>query len=79
MTIQADLILGQQLQQWQDYYNRRRKHGSINQSPWQKWESLKAQTPTLEEVHRIYELKPEKIRDADYYVDTRKPRRAVGL
>jgi transposase InsO family protein len=45
--------LTEQLQQWQDYYNRQRKHGSINQTPWSKWESLKAQTPTLEEVQRL--------------------------
>ena len=71
--------LDEQLQQWQDYYNRQRKHGSINQSPWQKWESLKAQTPILKEVHRIYKLKPERIRDADYYIDIGKPRRVIGL
>ncbi|GFE71434.1 hypothetical protein CFPU101_40440 [Chroococcus sp. FPU101] len=56
-----------------------RKHGSINQTPWDKWESLKAQTPTLEEVQKIYGLKKERIRDADYRADIGKPRRVIRL
>ncbi len=71
--------LFEQLQQWQDYYKRDREHGSINQTPWQKWEALKAQIPTLEEVQRIYGLKKERIRDADYRVDRGKPRRVILL
>jgi transposase InsO family protein len=68
-----------QLRQWQDYYNRDRKHGSINQTPWQKWETLKALTPTPEEVQKIYGLKTERIRDADYRADCGKPRRVIRL
>lgn len=71
--------LTEQLQQWQDYYNRQRKHGSINQTPWSKWESLKAQTPTLEEVQRLYGFKKERLRDADYRLDIGKPRRVIRL
>lgn len=32
----ADLVT--QLQQWQDYYNYERRHSSLNQAPWQKWQ-----------------------------------------
>jgi transposase InsO family protein len=71
--------LSEQLQQGQDYYNRHRKHSSINQTPWSKWESLNAQTPTLEEVQRLYGLKKERLRDADYRADIGKPRRVIRL
>lgn len=42
-----------------------------------KWESLKAQTPTLEEVQKIYGLKKERIRDADYRADIGKLRKVI--
>jgi len=71
--------LCQQLQQWQDDYNRHRKHGSINQTPWDKWQSLKAQTPTHAQVQRTYGLKQERIRHADYRTDIGKPRRVICL
>ena len=35
-----------QLQQCQDYYNHQRRHGSLNQTPWQKWQMLQAKTRT---------------------------------
>lgn len=71
--------LFKQLQQWQNYYNRHRKHGSINQTPWDKWESLKTKVPTVEEVQRIYELKKERIRDSYYRADTGNPKKIIRL
>lgn len=71
--------LSQQLQQWQDYYNRQRKHGSINQTPWQKWEQLMEKTPTFEQVRASYELAKERIRHRDYRMDIGKPKKVIGL
>ena len=71
--------LSAQLQQWQDYYNRHRKHCSIHQTPWHKWQALQAITPTLQQVQRIYALKQERIRVADYCTDIGKPRRVICL
>jgi len=52
------LDLPQQLHQWQDYYNRQRRHCSLhNQTPWQKWQLLAAMTPTWEQVIRTCVLR----------------------
>lgn len=40
---------------------------------------LQAITPTLQEVQRIYQLKRERIRAADYRTDIGKPRRVICL
>lgn len=73
----SDLV--EQLQQWQDYYNRQRKHGSINQTPWEKWESLKDKTPTLDEVQNSYEPAKERIRDSYYRADLGNPKKVIRL
>jgi transposase InsO family protein len=72
-----DLV--EQLQQWQEYYNRERRHGSIGKAPWQKWEALVASTPTSEQVRSSYALSKERIRNADYLQDIGKPRRVLSL
>jgi transposase InsO family protein len=72
-----DLV--EQLQQWQKYYNRERRHGSIGKAPWQKWEALVTSTPTSEEVKSNYALSKERIRDADYRRDIGKPKWAWSL
>lgn len=71
--------LSQQLQPWQDDYNRQRKHGSINQTPWQKWECFRAKTPTLQQVRDSYDPTQERIRSRDYRLDIGKPRKVIGL
>ncbi len=64
------LDLPQQLQQWQDYYNRQRRHCSLNnQTPWQKWQRLAASTPTWEQVTAAYDSSKERIRCSDYLLD----------
>jgi transposase InsO family protein len=72
-----DLV--EQLQQWQEYYNRERRHSSIGKAPWQKWEALVASTPTSEQVRSNYALSKERIRNADYLQDIGKPRRVLSL
>jgi transposase InsO family protein len=62
-----DLV--EQLQQWQEYYNRERRHGSIGKAPWQKWEALVASTPTPEQVKSNYALSKKRIQDANYRRD----------
>jgi len=71
--------LSQQLQQWQYYFNHQRKHGSLNQTPWQKWEQLMEKTPTFEQVRATYELTKERIRHRDYRMDIGKPRKVICL
>jgi transposase InsO family protein len=74
---QADLKapdLPQQLQRWQDYYNRDRRHSSIGKSPWQKWQALLSLIPTDEQVKTIYQQSTERIRHADYRRDIGKPK-----
>lgn len=71
--------LSEQLQQWQDYYNHQRKHGSLNQTPWHKWEKLMEKTPTFEQVRASYELTQERIRHRDYRIDMGKPRKVICL
>jgi transposase InsO family protein len=66
--------LSDQLQQWQHYYNRERRHSSIGKSPWQKWQDLMALIPTQEQVSSIYQASTERIRYADYRRDIGKPR-----
>ncbi len=64
------LELSQQLQQWQDYYNRQRRHCSLhNQTPWQKWQRLAASTPTWEQGRAAYGPSKERIRCSDYLLD----------
>lgn len=53
------LHLAEQLQQWQDYYNRERRHGSLAKTPWQKWQELTDKVPTLQQVQEIYSQKRE--------------------
>lgn len=38
LTLETDLPL--QLRQWQDGSNHQRRHGSLNQAPWQHWLQL---------------------------------------
>jgi transposase InsO family protein len=66
--------LPEQLQQWQCYYNRERRHSSIGKSPWQKWQDLIALIPTQEKVSSIYQSSTERIRYADYRRDIGKPK-----
>ncbi|MBV8884801.1 MAG: IS481 family transposase, partial [Chroococcidiopsidaceae cyanobacterium CP_BM_RX_35] len=71
--------LSKQLQAWQDYYNHQRKHGSLNQTPWLKWQLLQVKTPTQESVRASYDLSSERIRHRDYRTDIGKPRKVICL
>ena len=73
----ADLPV--QLQQWQEYYNHHRRHSSLNQAPWQKWQQLAATTPGWSQVRAAYEPTKERIRHADYRFDIGKPRKVWSL
>jgi transposase InsO family protein len=61
--------LREQLQQWQNYYNRERRHSSLGQSPWQKLQERLALIPDQEQVSSIYQSSTERIRYADYRRD----------
>jgi transposase InsO family protein len=63
-----------QLQQWQVYYNRERRHSSIGKSPWQKLQELVPSIPTLEQVRSMYQSSTERIRHAHYQRDIGKVR-----
>lgn len=73
----ADLPV--QLQQWQEYYNHHRRHSSLNQAPWQKWQQLAATTPGWSQVRAAYEPTKERIRHADYRFDIGKPKKVWCL
>jgi transposase InsO family protein len=64
-----------QLQQWQDYYNLQRRHGSLNQAPWQKWLQRAETTPSWEQVIAAYDPTQERIRDAYYLRDIGRPKK----
>ena len=60
------------LEEWQSYYNCDRPHGSLNnQTPWEVWLGLAAQTPWAEEVFAAYDPSKEYIQDQNYYFETR--------
>jgi len=69
----------QQWQQWQDYYNHQRRHGSLNQAPWHKWLQLAEATPSWEQVIAAYDPTQERIRDADYLRDIGRPKKVIRL
>ncbi|MBV8887298.1 MAG: IS481 family transposase [Chroococcidiopsidaceae cyanobacterium CP_BM_RX_35] len=62
--------LHQQLQQWQDYYNHERVHGSLKDAtPWERWLSLAHTTPIWEEVEALYDPSQERFREQNYRAD----------
>ena len=62
--------LEKQLQEWQDYYNHYRPHGSLdNKTPWKKWMELYLITPICEEVEAMYDPTKERIRHQNYWAD----------
>lgn len=66
--------LPEQLQQWQTYYNRERRHSSIGTSPWQKFQDKLSLIPSQEQVSNIYQASTERLRFADYRRDIGKPK-----
>jgi transposase InsO family protein len=68
-----------QLQQWQDYYNLQRRHGSLNQAPWQKWLQRAETTPSWEQVSAAYDPTQERIRDAYYLRDIGRLKKVICL
>jgi transposase InsO family protein len=66
--------LRNQLQQWQTYYNRERRHSSLGQSPWQKLQDKLSLIPTQAQVSAIYQASTERLRHADYRRDIGKPK-----
>lgn len=71
--------VGFKLQQWQDYYNYQRRHSSLSQAPWQKWQQLAATIPTAEQLRAAYDPAKERTRHADYRLDVGKPRKVWCL
>jgi transposase InsO family protein len=69
-----DPNLPEQLQQWQTYYNRERRHSSIGTSPWQKFQDKLSLIPTQAQVSSIYQASTERLRYADYRRDIGKPK-----
>ncbi len=62
--------LHQKLEQWQDYYNHFRVHGSLHgKTPWEKWMSLASKTPTWDEAENRYDSSKEQIREQNYWKD----------
>ena len=62
--------LEQLLEQWQDYYNQERIHGSLGGiTPWEKWDQLAKYTPIFEEVEALFDPAQERIRYQDYRLD----------
>jgi len=55
------------LEEWQNYYNCERPHGSLNNhTPWEVWLGLAALTPLTEEVFAAYDPSKEYIQDQNY-------------
>lgn len=62
-----DPELKKKLQEWQDYYNEFRPHGSLNgKTPWEKWNDLFMQTPYHDEVEAAFDETKERLRLQNY-------------
>jgi transposase InsO family protein len=65
-----DPELKKKLQEWQDYYNEFRPHGSLNgKTPWEKWGGLFMQTPYHDEVEAAFDESKERLRLQNYKDD----------
>jgi transposase InsO family protein len=63
--------LNERLAAWQDHYNHFRSHGSLGGlTPWEKWHELAKVTPCWDEVEADYDSAKERMRHADYRIDT---------
>lgn len=65
-----DSELSQKLQDWQDYYNEFRPHGSLNgETPWEKWNELVMKTTYRDEVEAAFDESKERLRLQNYKDD----------
>lgn len=65
-----DPELRRKLQDWQDYYNEFRPHGSLNsKTPWEKWNELAIKTPYRDEVEAAFDESKERLRLQNYKDD----------
>jgi transposase InsO family protein len=65
-----DPDLKMKLQDWQDYYNEFRPHGSLNgKTPWEKWWELAGKTPYSDDVFAMYDQTKERLRLQNYKDD----------
>lgn len=62
--------LKKKLQDWQDYYNEFRPHGSLNgKTPWEKWGELFMQAPYHDEIEAAFDESKERLRLQNYRDD----------
>ena len=65
-----DPELKKKLQEWQDYYNEFRPHGSLNSKPpWEKWNNPAMKTSYWDEVEAAFDESKERLRLQDYRDD----------
>lgn len=65
-----DPNLKNKLQDWQDYYNEFRPHGSLNsKTPWERWNELVMKTPYQDEVEAAFDESKERLRLQNYRDD----------
>lgn len=65
-----DSQMNEKLQEWQDYYNEDRLHGSLNgRTPWEKWQDLSMKTPYRDEVEAAFDETKERLRLQNYKDD----------
>lgn len=65
-----DPDLHEKLEEWQDYYNEFRPHGSLNgKTPWERWWDLAIKTPYTDEVIALYDDSSERLRLQNYRED----------
>ncbi len=72
--------LEQKLEEWQDYYNQDRPHGSLRgKTPWERWCELLHQTPYQDEVEALYDPSQERLQHQDYRLDLQLRKLKEGL
>lgn len=65
-----DPELVDKLKSWEEYYNCRRSHSSLNgKTPREKYEELKAIIPLVEEVYKSYDVSKEPLAVQNYQYD----------
>ena len=65
-----DPELKKKLQDWQDYYNEFRPHGSLNsKTPWERWTELSITTSYRDEVEAAFDESKERLRLQNYRDD----------
>jgi transposase InsO family protein len=76
----ASTDLENKLEEWQDYYNQERPHGSLKgRTPWERWFELLHQTPYRDEVEALYDSSRERLQHQNYRLDLQLRKLKEGL